>query len=343
MVVFTCNNCGESLRKQKVAQHYMMRCRRMPMNISCVDCFKDFLGNEYEKHTECITELERYGDKSAGITAPKYAKKQKEWLSVVENVLNSDKSLSKEELHFLNLLSKHKNIPRKKSKFENFVKCAMGSRRIKPDVINSVWDKLSAYKSDVQNDNTQNEKQQENGQTDENDVSMHQENSIVENQNNENIDREKQNGDHESTNGLQNGTGSNDKSKKKLKKRTASEAGQEQTETRNNTEEPITKKKKKHASTEETVSSEKNEDTLISETSINQDDANLTFSWKDAILSTVKSKGEISLKKLQDKVISRYMNFSSNTVSREKAFSKFNKKLKKVSEVIVSDEKVRLA
>lgn len=341
MVVFTCNNCGESLRKQKVAQHYMTRCRRKP-NLSCVDCFKDFLGNEYEKHTECITEVERYGDKS-NITVPKHAKKQKEWLNVVENVLNTDKSLSKDELNFLNLLLKHKNIPRKKSKFENFVKCAMGCKKINPKVINSVWDKLAAYKSDTQSDNAQNEKQQENGKTDEKvddekDVSMHQENNIVENQNNENIDREKQNGDREGVNGIQNGTDG----KKKSKKRTASETGQEETEAKNDTEEPITKKKKKkHASTEETVSSEKKED--ISESSINQGEANLTFNWKDTILSTVKSKGEISLKKLQDKVISRYMNFSSDTVSREKACSKFNKKLKKVSEIIVSDEKVRLA
>ena len=39
MVFFTCNSCGESLKKNKVDKH-LMQCQSR--SISCVDCGKDF-------------------------------------------------------------------------------------------------------------------------------------------------------------------------------------------------------------------------------------------------------------------------------------------------------------
>ncbi|KAI8423113.1 hypothetical protein MSG28_014196 [Choristoneura fumiferana] len=63
MVVFTCGHCGESVQKPKVEKHYMTKCRNRAYNLSCMDCFKDFLGNDYEAHTKCITEEERYSGK----------------------------------------------------------------------------------------------------------------------------------------------------------------------------------------------------------------------------------------------------------------------------------------
>ncbi|KAG7211384.1 hypothetical protein KM043_010673 [Ampulex compressa] len=62
MVVFTCNNCGETLQKPRVAKHYQFQCRTAAF-LTCVDCFKDFRGDEYVGHTKCITEAERYGGK----------------------------------------------------------------------------------------------------------------------------------------------------------------------------------------------------------------------------------------------------------------------------------------
>lgn len=109
------------------------------------------------------------------------------------------------------------------------------------------------------------------------------------------------------------------------------------------TEEPVSKKKTKNILTEETKESKNG---LLPEPPLIQCDKgteNSTFNWKNTILDIVKSKEEISLRKLQKKVISQYMKFCSDAVTREKASSKFNKKLKKVSEVVISDEKVRLA
>ncbi|XP_071877564.1 uncharacterized protein [Bombus fervidus] len=365
MVVFTCNNCGETLQKPKVAKHYEFQCRSAPF-LTCVDCFKDFRGEEYVVHTKCKSEAERYGGKDyvpkAG--ANKGERKQQAWINVVNSLLDSETNLSTAERNFLNTLSKYENIPRKKNKFLNFIKNAVG-HRANQSVVNSVWDKMeTAFKNSTQSTNTQNEKQQqENGKTSEKvnngeDANTQQENNIVENQNNENLDRENQNEDHLNKNKV-NGMGNadadtvNNVKKKKSKKRTVSEIVEQ-------ADEPIVKKKSKHAveAIEEPVSKKKNEDivmdvptkksedTLLSETSINHCDDTVeksTFNWRDTILDIVKSKGEISLKKLQKKVLSRYMNSCSNNILEEKASNKFNKKLKKISEITISDEKVTLA
>ncbi len=50
MVVFCCNACGESLKKNKVQQHYEQKCRNCTV-LSCMDCGKDFHGDDYAMHT----------------------------------------------------------------------------------------------------------------------------------------------------------------------------------------------------------------------------------------------------------------------------------------------------
>ncbi|XP_031370354.1 cell growth-regulating nucleolar protein [Apis dorsata] len=362
MVVFTCNNCGETLQKPKVAKHYEFRCHTAPF-LTCVDCLKDFRGDQYVAHTKCISEAERYGGKDyvpkAG--ANKGERKQQKWIDTVNNILNNETNLSKTERNFLNLLSKHENIPRKKVKFLNFVKSALG-QKIPSVVVDSVWNKIeTAYKNNVQDINSE-KQQQENGKMSEKinnvqDTSIYQENNIIENQNNENIDRENQNEDqnknnlNNSENGIDNDTINNAK-KKKLKKRRMSETIQEQEEFVKKkskqdvefTKESVSKKKSKDIAVEKLDEIKKNKNTLLFESSINQCDNIIkkTFNWKNVILDIVKNKGEISLKKLQKKVISQYMNSCSNIISYEKACSKFNKKLKKISEIIISDEKVTL-
>ncbi|KAG9437584.1 cell growth-regulating nucleolar protein [Apis mellifera carnica] len=364
MVVFTCNNCGETLQKPKVAKHYEFRCHTAPF-LTCVDCLKDFRGDQYIAHTKCISEAERYGGKDyvpkAG--ANKGERKQQEWINTVNNILNNETNLSKTERNFLNLLSKHENIPRKKVKFLNFVKSAIG-HKIPSAVVDSVWNKIeTAYKNNIQDINSE-KQQKENGKMSEKinnvqDTNIHQENNVIENQNNENIDRENQNEDQDknklnnSENGIDtiNNDTINNAKKKKLKKRKISETMQEQVEEfvkkKNKqdvefTKESVSKKKNKDIAIEKLDEIKKNKNTL--ESSVNQCDniiEKTTFNWKSVILDIVKNKGEISLKKLQKKVISQYMNSCSN-ISYEKACSKFNKKLKKISEIIISDEKVTL-
>lgn len=61
MVVFSCDACGESLRKKDVLKHYQFNCRRCE-SLTCVDCKKQFWGDEYAAHTQCITDEDfKYG------------------------------------------------------------------------------------------------------------------------------------------------------------------------------------------------------------------------------------------------------------------------------------------
>ncbi len=58
MVVFCCNACGESVKKNKVQQHYEQKCRSCHV-LSCMDCGKDFVGEEYQSHTRFVGGLLR--------------------------------------------------------------------------------------------------------------------------------------------------------------------------------------------------------------------------------------------------------------------------------------------
>lgn len=82
MVVFTCNHCGESLKKNVVEKH-KFRCKSQ-IFVSCMDCFKDFDDNTYSTHNQCITEAERYSGKDYVPKANqnKGQKKQEAWVNI---------------------------------------------------------------------------------------------------------------------------------------------------------------------------------------------------------------------------------------------------------------------
>ncbi|RZC38756.1 C16C10.8 -like, partial [Asbolus verrucosus] len=66
------------------------------------------------------------------------------------------------------------------------------------------------------------------------------------------------------------------------------------------------------------------------------------FSFKNTILDILNSKGSISCKKLQKKVLNAYLKETGNTEYTEKTIKKYNKKLKKLSNVTISDDVVTL-
>ncbi|KAJ0170826.1 hypothetical protein K1T71_013598 [Dendrolimus kikuchii] len=150
MVVFTCGHCGESVQKPKVDKHYLTKCRNRNPNLSCMDCFKDFLGKDYESHTKCITEEERYSGKGFQAKEKKGEKKQTAWVEMLQSVLDEQKSASKTVLRIIETISKHNNTPRKKPKFINFVKNVCG-HKTNPKDIDQAWDMISVKLAELAN------------------------------------------------------------------------------------------------------------------------------------------------------------------------------------------------
>lgn len=139
MVFFTCNNCGESVKKPSVEKHYNTKCNNRPINVSCMDCQKDFHGEEYVAHTKCISELEKYSGKNyvAKEAQNSGQKKQESWMDIVRSILDSTEyNLTPQTRNIFQRLQNHDNVPRKKAKFQNFVANCM---RIPAKQAEPVW------------------------------------------------------------------------------------------------------------------------------------------------------------------------------------------------------------
>ncbi|XP_016969842.1 cell growth-regulating nucleolar protein [Drosophila rhopaloa] len=144
MVFFTCNICGESVKKPAVEKHYQTRCRGKDKNVSCMDCLKDFYGEEYVAHIKCISEAQKYASQSQGFAAKeprnKNAQKQESWMDIIRAILDSSEyNLTPAVRSAFQKLQSVDNVPRKKAKFENYVGNCM---RIPRQQATQVWDIL---------------------------------------------------------------------------------------------------------------------------------------------------------------------------------------------------------
>ncbi|KAK9877922.1 hypothetical protein WA026_020145 [Henosepilachna vigintioctopunctata] len=151
MVVFTCNHCGESLQKPKVEKHYSFQCRRGKF-LTCVDCLKDFSGEEYTGHVKCLTEEERYAAKGAfkNGNVKKGELKQEMWSDTIKSILDEDSNLNYKCKNLLNHIAGFNNVPRKKQKFINFMKSTMGGR-VDNSTIEEVWNIIEEHKKNTSN------------------------------------------------------------------------------------------------------------------------------------------------------------------------------------------------
>lgn len=225
MVVFTCGHCGDSVQKPKVEKHYLTKCRNKNPNLSCMDCFKDFLGDDYEGHTKCITEEERYSGKGFIPKEKKGEKKQNAWLEMLQSVLDEQKNASRNVLRIIETISKHNNTPRKKPKFINFVKNVCG-HKTNPKDIDQAWDLISVKLAALSNYNAQNRNQNQKDKTDEklNGLAVEEQNESTTNDKTENGDtnHEKDEEEPEAKEGEKNEeiqTGETEQTNKKLSKK----------------------------------------------------------------------------------------------------------------------------
>ncbi|CAH8854697.1 unnamed protein product [Trichobilharzia szidati] len=140
MVVFVCTQCNATLKKSAVKNHLSFKKCTM---VSCVDCHKDFDINSVESHCICISEKEKY-DKARFKESSKGNKvcTQSEWIMKIEDLIENCQSTNHKRL-LENLRGCH-NIPKKKNKFENFMKSKY--RGIPPQTIDEIWKLLESVK-----------------------------------------------------------------------------------------------------------------------------------------------------------------------------------------------------
>ncbi|VDL84406.1 unnamed protein product [Nippostrongylus brasiliensis] len=116
MVFFTCDQCGESLKKNQVEKH-TYKCRSQ--SFSCIDCQVCFTPHTYQQHVKCITENQKYGSKNYVAKEAKGELKQNAWCEQVERATEFVKDPRLKDL--LKNIQGYNNIPRKEAKFINFL------------------------------------------------------------------------------------------------------------------------------------------------------------------------------------------------------------------------------
>lgn len=135
------------MKKGQVEKHLVI-CRNCS-SLSCMDCGKDFLGDSYKSHLKCITENEKYGGKAFEAKANKGDVKQQQWIQRIQEVLKKP-NISNNIRSILNQMSTFDNIPRKKVKFQNWVRNSL--KVFDQGVQDEVWEIFAeAQKGDPNN------------------------------------------------------------------------------------------------------------------------------------------------------------------------------------------------
>jgi len=146
MVYFTCDACGEQLKKPTVEKH-LWKCKNCYL-LTCIDCLKDFYGDDYKSHNQCMSEDQRYSKEGREGWDPavgqgnKGEKKQQQWVGKLRELLETANSLDPAVRHIIDTIVDHDNIPRKRPKFINFIKNIMRNKAQMSD-IEKTWDLFS--------------------------------------------------------------------------------------------------------------------------------------------------------------------------------------------------------
>jgi len=280
-----------------------------------MDCQKEFVGNEYQAHTKCISEEEKYNgpDWKAPSSRNKGERKQTAWVETVNSVLeNKRNEMSPKQVALLNAITKHDNVPRKGAKFMNFVR-NITKNSFDQYTIEAVWALLEAEWKRQAEANKPQTNGKANGEAKENGTT---------------------NGDKNEENGTAKENGEEDdgenKSKKKSKKnkRKMEENGEEEVEV---------KKKKKKGKAEESLEESQQENVETEEA-----DSTTEFRWGEIIEQVLSARDDksIALKKLKKKVFSEYyarVGDSKGVKTKEDLSALLNKKLKKKKFKVVGD------
>lgn len=188
----------------------------MPIIVAFYIIFLCFSGNDYEDHTKCITEEERYSGKGFVAKAKKGEQKQNTWVEMVQSVLNEQRNAPRNVIRIIETVSKHTNTPRKKPKFINFVKNVCGHKTNLSD-IEAAWGLISVKLSELSQNNKQNNVNGSNDSSETNNGSQENNNGSIDDASKDEKQSNGQGSDHEKK-------GKSKKEKKEEKKRQKYEA-----------------------------------------------------------------------------------------------------------------------
>ncbi|XP_077051825.1 cell growth-regulating nucleolar protein [Siphateles boraxobius] len=320
MVFFTCDACGESLKKAQVEKH-LLKCHSCRV-LSCIDCGNDFRGDDYKNHNKCISEDQKYGGKDFQAKANKGDVKQQQWIQRIQEA--SDRPGVQPRLQqVLRQVAAYGNVPRKRAKFQNWMKNSLKIHS--PELLEQVWEIFSAADSDSN--------QTEHQTAEEHKPKRSDLNNGTEN-NEEKREEQKDKKNKRKTSEEQNGK---KQSRKKRKREEREQNGQ-------NAEEKTKKRQKKRKE----EASDESLDLKGEEPENQQSESNSAgkFNWKGTIKAVLRDAPEdgLAVKKLRKKVLAAYYSFTGdgNYRSEEELLSLFNKKINNNPKFKTLKEKVRL-
>lgn len=342
MVVFTCNACGESVKKAQVEKH-VNKCRGCQV-LSCMDCGKDFCGEDYRNHIKCITEDQKYGGKAFEAKAHKGEVKQQQWIQRIHEAMNKP-GVSPKMKDILGQVTAYDNIPRKKAKFQNWMKNSL--RLTNPKIQDEVWEIFSAATthgaeapskpSTTPEEETPTAVEVQNGA------------SEKEEEKKKKLNKRERKEARQQKNGKVKKAASNDTAAeqggKSKKRKHASEEEEEENRDQNGQsggDEASTKKRKKSKD----CSDEDQDESQLADEVEERQVSKGKFNWKGTIKAVIRKSDdqELSVKKLRKKVLAAYYSFSgeSNFKSEEQVLALFNKKIKGNPKFRVLKDKVKL-
>ncbi|NXU55495.1 LYAR protein, partial [Turnix velox] len=380
MVVFTCNTCGESVKKTQVEKHLNI-CRSCQC-LSCMDCGKDFWGDDYKEHVKCMSEDQKYGGKDFEAKTSKGDAKQQEWIQKIHKVMKKP-DINPKVRNVLEQMRAFDNIPRKKVKFQNWMK---NSLRISDSTLHDqVWDIFSEATRNVSEVREQDKpKQKESQPVETGEKALAEENGVTadkterkKNKREQKEERQKNTKKEKEDLKLEN-QAEVKKSKKSKKGKERWENGSEvngnglQTEI----EEETNVKKRKHKHVEGThfiayilncfqdafsqcleahstsepqvIAKRMKTESISEEMDTENTEENVAtgkFNWKGTIKAVLKQApdNEISIKKLRKKVIAQYYAVTAeHHKSEEDILVIFNKKVNNNPKFKVLKDKVKL-
>ncbi|KAM4052074.1 cell growth-regulating nucleolar protein isoform 1-T3 [Anomaloglossus baeobatrachus] len=356
MVFFTCNGCGESLKKAQVEKH-LGNCRSCQC-LSCIDCGKDFWGSDYKTHLKCVTEDEKYGGKGFEAKTKKGEEKQVQWIQRIQEATKKP-NISNDVKSIINQISSFDNVPKKKAKFQNWMKNSL--KISSPALQDKVWEIFEEAISNQKNSTNNNAPETSNAPAAESSAAA--EESEKKSKRERKEERQKKNKKEKkelnAEEQLQNGTkkkgkkrkmeddeGAAEEAKDKAsgKKKKKPKRKQEGEDASGDVEDKAPSKKKRNNS-EGDVQEEEAEEHGADENGDEDSGKKGKFNWKGTIKALLRQApdNELAIKKLRKKVIAQYYAISSvHHKSEEELLATFHKKIQSNPKFRVLKEKVKL-